>query len=270
MPEAFQSLLAVARVSVERLGKYLEPLQISEDRIVLARMGSLSVELRIAELGLVGTSKKYYIVFVFDRHKKNRLILLTPSIITEVTECLTKESLDVLPSASLILVGKEGSRQANFMLCIFHCSHIGKLSVLDFTGLIPLADFLSSILMDIDKVETRLRSLRNHTRTDLTSLPTSEKKVRLTSDASTHDRMRVLFANQLLQLPGVNEKIATTLASMYGLPIRLMNELAINGNDIRTFTLTSNMGDSKRINSMVLNGIVKTFHFSSSPEDPVR
>ena len=266
---SLQSLNRVARVSVDALKKYLAPLEISSELISAGDEDTLTIEYRVAEISLRDDSrKKYFIVFVFNKHKKNRLLLLNSVVIDEVINSLTSKGL-LSESSIVILVGKEGSSGKNQMSCIFHTCHISKLVIIDYRNDSQMSDYMTTLLNDIDRVENRRKSLQDSARMDLTSLPTSDKKIRLKGETG-EDWQKLVFANQLLQLPGLTEKIALAVANEYRRPIELMNALTRDPHSLKEFSYISQKGDIKNINVRVMAEIQKTFSFDANPNDLLR
>jgi hypothetical protein len=165
----------------------------------------------------------------------------------------------------LILVGKDGSRKRTQLEVPFMRVPVRKLLVFDFDGGTNLADFLLRIIVDVDKAEARLLSLSNKSRLDLTSLPTSEKRIRLgkeTGDA----KERIILANKLLQIQGISEKVAQALATEYGRSSTLMARIGAE-NSLEEISFVSAKGEPRRLNVRVRNMIRSIFSGNPHPDD---
>ena len=236
-----------------------------DDLIALPNSEVLSVEIRVAMFRTKPEPvNKYLLVFVFDKEKKNRLILLTSTTIEDISSYLVRQKLAGADDCVLI-VGKEGSRVDNQTNIAFHENQFKKLIALDFAGKLSLVDFLKEVASDIDRVETRKRSLNDQARADLTSLPISEKRIK---DGDENRKQLVMFANQLLQLPGITEHIALALAESFGTPLELMGN-ASRSDTLDCFTFVSK-GENKKLNIRVKTGIRKVFNRTADPTETIK
>ena len=262
------SVSPTARVSYEALTKYLIPLEVSADKIQVPNEDSLSVEIRLAELSLMASPKKYLLVFAFSKERKNRLLLLTNAMITEIIEHLSATGIASRESV-LIVLGKEGSQAENRIVSIFNSFRISKLLIMDYNGKVALGDFLAGLVTDIDRVETRARSMSDQARLDLTAQPVSEKRIRLRDEVG-EAKQQVVFANQILQISGITEKAAMALAGHFKRPIHLMNAISDNHNVLSDFTFVTLKGETKKLNSRIQSSLVKLFDHSANPNDTIR
>ena len=254
------------RISYDSLLKYLEGFEIDPERILVPTPENLTVEIRLAEMKLTHDPKKrYLIVFIFDKERRNRLQLLSQAMVEEVVSHMQATGL-VNSNTVVMLVGKEGSRERTLMLSVFHSFDSLKLIIYDFDGKVGLIEFIRGIASDVDRVEARNQSLQDPGRLDLTSLPTSEKRLRITDEES---KQKIVFANQLMQIPGISEKVAIGIADYFQLPSRLMEDLK-GAKSVNEIAVSTGRGESKRLNARVRSSLAKVFDYEADPNDSVR
>ena len=252
-------------VSYDSLGKYLDGFDVSPDRLILPDPCQIPVEIRLARFALANDPHRYYFVgFIFDKQKKNRLLLLDGACVEEVTEYLNAHSVTSCRDV-LILIGKEGSRMRSQMAVAFRDANKSKLILIDFDGKTPLKDFIGSVISNIEKVEIRNRSLSDRVRLDLTSQSASEKKIKIFDDDK---RDMVLFANQLMQITGLSETVALGLAERFETPYRLMNE--ISGIPMSAEIVLPSERGPKKINSRVKSSLHRIFSLDARPYETIR
>ena len=252
------------KISYESLSRYLDGFEVDPDLIQLPNVNSLTIEIRLAVFQTIHSPiTKYALAFAFDREKKNRLVHLNSFVIKEVCSYLIQERI-VDSTDWVLLVGKEGSRVENQVDVCFQKLGVKKVVVLDF-GKTPLVEFLKEVTSDIDRVEARKRSLSDPVRADLTSLPTSEKKIR---DSEEGKQVSVVFANQLLQLPGITEPIALALVEHFGTPLSLMKALETD-DPLDRFTYIQK-GETRKANIRVKNGIRRIFKMTADPNETIK
>jgi hypothetical protein len=252
-------------VSYESLGKYLDGFHVSPDRLILPDPYQIPVEIRLARFALARDKHRFYFVgFIFDKVKKNRLLLLDSQCVEEVSHYLHAHGVASCNDV-LIIIGKEGSRIRSQMSFAFRDVEKSKLILIDFDGKTPLKDFLVSVISNIEKVEARNRNLSDRVRLDLTSQPASDKRIKIFDEKK---RGTVLFANQLMQITGISETIALGIAKQFETPFRLMNE--ISGSPISTeLTFNSERGPRK-VNSRVRSSLQRIFSLDARPYDTIR
>lgn len=252
-------------VSYDSLRRYLPDFDVPPEAIQLPHSDNLSVEVRLAVLSVkVEPPARYLILFAFDKLKKNRLVLLDSNAIEEICTYLSAKEL-VKNDDVLMIVGKDGSKLSHQMNGVFFRTNFRKLVIRDFDGKQGLIDFLREIASDIDRIEARKRALSDPMRTDLTSLPVSDKRIRETPEQEKHV---TIFANQLLQINGITEPLALAIAEKYEYPFALMESIAKDDSlDLMTI---SRKGESKKLNIRVKAGIRKVFDFSANPLDTIR
>ena len=196
------------------------------------------VQIKFARLTL-SNCKTYLVTFVFDKNQKGKLFRLTDEVISDTVDILKRahyEQSDI----NVILVGKSGSRQNNKLLTVFNDFGIAKLLLYDFTSSQKVEEFIFQLIEHIDKIEHRL--MADLAKADLANLPLSDKKIRLNNDGDTK---RIVFANTLLQVPGITEKIALAIADKFGSPGRLLTHIG-SGKNLTDFTFVDSKGDVKK------------------------
>jgi len=264
-PNQLQSLRKYVVVSYDSLRRYLPDFEVPQESITLPQSRRLSVEVRIAVFTTQSDRPvQYFAVFAFDREKKNRLVLLSMPMIEEICEYLTSNRLAGSEDV-LLIIGKQGSKMSNQMNLLFLRSIFKKVLTIDFDVKQSLVDFLREIAGDIDRIETRKRSLSDPVRTDLTSLPVSEKRIRESSDQRRHI---TVFANQLLQINGITETSAVTIAEKYEYPRSLMHTIA-QGDNLDILVLNPR-GDARKLNNRVKSALCKIFSFTVDSVDTIK
>ena len=73
----------------------------------------------------------------------------------------------------------------------------------------------------------------------------SEKCIRINPQLSAVETRTIIFANQLLQIPGMTEKLARAIAGSFGTPTELLNA-AVTGTALREFTFIDSRNVAKR------------------------
>lgn len=252
-------------VSYPSLAKYLPGFWADSSLLEIPQTDFLPVEIRVAKFAL-STDKggSVLIVFVFDLQKKNRLHLVDRATLSLIVKHFNTNGF-TSGDTIMILVGKDGSRKQTQLELPFMSVPTRKLLVLDFDGGTNLADFLLRIIVDVDKAEARLLSLSNKSRLDLTSLPTSEKRIRLGKEDGDA-KERIIFANQLLQIQGISEKAAQALASEYGRSSNLMARVG-SENSLEEISFVSAKGETRRLNVRVRNMIRAIFSGNPDPDN---
>jgi hypothetical protein len=268
MPQALQHnhVSREVLISYDSLARYLPDFEISPERITLMPSDSLYLELRISifQVGTPSPRKRFVLVFLFDKARKNRLLKISPADIDIVSEFLAAQNW-IQQNDVAVLVGKSGSRLSSQLSLIFQVSCVCRIVVVDFDGKLPLVDFLREFANDIDRVESRMQSLLDPARMDLTSLPLCDRRIR---EGGPGKKELVIFANQLLQLNGVAEPLAVSLAEAFKNPLSLMNQLAVT-DVLQGFSYTTRNQDVKP-NSRVKSSIKKLFDLHSHPDDKMK
>jgi hypothetical protein len=264
-PLTLTALSTSVRISYDSLQKYLQDFAVSTDRINVHEAHALPVEIRMAEFSLTNDlRKRYQLVFVFDKERHNRLLLLNHEIVDEVV--LHLQTVGLADSHTvLILVGKEGSKDRTAMVSIFNLYSIRKVKIVDFDGKTALVDFIRTVASDIDRVEVRNQSLQDPVRLDLTSHPTSEKRIKIVDDMH---KQRIVFANQLIQVPGITEKVALGIADYFEVPAKLMRVTQTPGS-LDCVRISNARGEEKALNSRIRAGLLKVYDFEADPNDSV-
>jgi len=105
-------------------------------------------------------SHNYIVGFLFDSQNAGKLVRMTSSDISEVASFILS---DLVPKSesTIILVGKKGSRKDNrFTFPCGPCeSH--NLAIREFTSQDSIQPYISSILSDVDKIESRYVTKRS-------------------------------------------------------------------------------------------------------------
>lgn len=166
---------------------------------------------------------KYAICFVFDRQQKGKLIRLDPTIlpciVSDVCEILHLKKSDLIVQ----VVGRTGSRNACKLTTCFERFQCQKIIVNDFSASsTTIEEFLRISVDDLDRIAMKLEQLSNPTRIEMASLPQSDKRIRLDDATDAESRNRIMFANQMLQIPGITEKAAMTVAKRFSTPKELI------------------------------------------------
>lgn len=253
------------RISYPSLKKYLPDFDVDSVLLEIPRKDFLPVELRVAELSRSKTDSggRILIAFVFDLERKNRLVLVRDSILAQIISHLDSTGFTSRDS-TLVLVGKEGSKKLTELDIPFANVPLKKLLIYDFDGKIHLIDFLRKTIVDFDKAESRILSLSNKSRLDLTSLPISERRLRV-DQGTPEKRQQIIFANQLLQIPGISEKVALSVADKYSRTSTLMS--SINADDrLDDLSFVSAKGETKKLNLRVRRFLRTIFSDKADPQ----
>ena len=253
-------------VSYESLARYLPEFDVTSEIIQLPDQTTLSIEVRVAVFCTrMEPVSRYILVFAFDRTRKNRLLLLTPNMLDEICEYFISQGI-ANPHDTVLIVGKEGSKLHNQLNSMFVFHNLKKVVVVDFDGKLPLTEFLHEITVDIDRVEARKKALSDPNRADLTSLPVSDKRINDSREQGMRDS--VIFANQLLQINGITEPLARSLAEKYMRPLDLMK--ALGSKDTIDTIFFNNKGSAKKLNSGIKSRLLKVYDFGSDPLDTIK
>ncbi len=190
--------------------------------------------------------RKFIICFAFDRKQKGKLIRLDPATLHTVVSNVCRE-LDLKDSnVAIQLIGRIGSRNSCKLSTCFDSFECAKVIVQDFSATsTSISDFLRMNIDDLDRVTTKLDQLSNVTRIEMASLPQSEKKIRLDDSSITRVRNEIMFANQMLQIPGITEKVALTVAKRFSTPKQLIAYID-SGNVLEDTEVENNSGERKR------------------------
>jgi hypothetical protein len=181
-----------------------------------------TLKLAIFRHQMVAT-KKYILCFAFDPDRKSKLGLIDSDGLDSILASLEDVSKDDWATSTVIVIGRTGSRELNKLRTCFCDPTCAKVIVHDFSAnSSDVGLFIRTAIDDIERVETRISHANNPTRTEIASLPLSEKTIRLNPDDTDSQKRKVMFANQLLQIPGITDKLALALAEQYRTPKDLM------------------------------------------------
>lgn len=236
---------------------------------------SLSIELRAFRVEAGSSPLRVYMaVFCFSKEKANRLCILNESIANEIVDHLSLNGLLIPLSrypwsgTTLILIGKGGSKSALNLWTVF-TRH--KIVVFDFPGT-SIEEFVTMILTDIDKTEQKGLINQSHTNAegfDLAVVPVSDKRVRLTDDMSEDKKQETIFVNQLLQVPGITEKVGQSIAQHFIRPARLLTH-ATTSDCLAHLTFQSARGDAKKLNSRIQTTLFKLYQQGARHDELIR
>ena len=105
-------------------------------------------------------SRNYMVAFLFDKQNTGKLVRMTMEDIDSVGSWVMLELARISLSA-LVLVGKKGSRKDNRFSIMSTPLGQNNLIIRDFTSNDNIQTYISSLLCDIDKIESRYERLRN-------------------------------------------------------------------------------------------------------------
>ena len=260
-PFTFKHLLMPVNVSHEALATILLGMNINICRdLCMPSHDGVLVELRgLQVVSSANPMRLYLIVFAFSREKANRLLLIDDVISKNVVdnlvlaELLTPLSRRPWTGTTLLLVGKTGSKELTKFSTLWN-HH--KVVHVDFPSKSSVEDFTSMLLSDIEKIEQKGDQSKTTDGIDLSNLPLSEKRIRIQEDMSEHVKQETVFANQLLQIPGISEIVAQSIARRFKRPIALMAHVE-SSNALNDFTYSTAKGEFKKLNVRIKNTLFR-------------
>ena len=242
----------------------------------LLECATLPAELRFFQVAASANPRRTYLtVFVFSNDKRNKLLHVDEELAKKIIGFLsdsgyiTHMTRRPWAGTTVTLVGKKGSNVSSRFHTLFNRY---KVVVMDFPSGSTIEDFLGTILNDFEKIEQKGLQATNQqadSGPDLNSLPLSEKRIRLQDGMTSNVRQETIFANQLLQIPGVTENIAQSIARRFGRPTKLLEHVAA-GQSLVDISFTSARGDQKRINSRIQGSLVRLYGQGIPFDDLIR
>ena len=89
------------------------------------------------------------------------------------------------------------------------------------------------------------RAARDPIRADLANVSLSDKKVKLQPNHSDVDKKLIVFPNQLLQIPGITEKVALSITERFPSPADLIEHLKL-GKSLEDLTFVNSKRETKK------------------------
>jgi len=97
----------------------------------------------------------------------------------------------------------------------------------------------------LNKLPHDTRSNRDPIRTDLANIALNEKRIKIGPNHSDAERKYIVFANQLLQIPGITEKVAMAIAEKFQTPRGLL-QFIDKGNSLEGLTFINSKHEVKK------------------------
>lgn len=190
--------------------------------------------------------QNFVICFAFDSRQKGKLLKLEPSDVRNIVSYICSVLTMTTQKTIVQLVGRTGSRNTCKLITCFETLQCQKIIVNDFSASVTSIDeFLRMSIDDLERVTSKLEQLTNPRRIEMASLPQSDKRIRLEDAANANDRNVIIFANQLLQVPGITEKVALAIAKRFSTPKDLLAYID-TGHTLQETEIDHPSGDKKK------------------------